>query len=82
MKKLLEEEYDEIHHPAHYEKDGMQVIEVLRAFLTEEQYIGYCRGNQLKYLLRMFDKDTPTKNVGKSNWYGERLERELGNLYD
>jgi hypothetical protein len=75
--KEYEDEYQEINHPEHYESDGMQVIEVIRAFLSPEEYAGYCRGNQIKYLLRLYKKDTPTKNVGKSNWYGDRLARHL-----
>ena len=34
-------------------------------------------GNQLKYLLRINDKDTPEMNHGKVNWYNSFLEELL-----
>jgi len=75
-------QYDDVDNPEHYDLEGMQVIEVIRSALTPEEFAGYCRGNQLKYLLRLHKKDTPQKNAGKSNWYGERLLRALKEQYD
>ena len=44
--------YDPIHHPAHYTQGGMEVIDILRAKLTVDEFRGYCVGNALKYIFR------------------------------
>lgn len=40
-----------VHHTAHYGGDTTsETIKVLEVWLTPEQFIGFCRGNALKYL--------------------------------
>lgn len=68
--------------PEHYKKQGFEAIDVIRSVLTEEQYTGYLIGNSLKYLLRVNDKDTPVMNVSKSQWYSDRAEKLLEDLYE
>jgi len=63
--------------PEHYKKQDFEAIEVIKSVLTEEQFTGYLIGNSLKYLLRVNDKDTVEMNVGKAEWYANRLEKEL-----
>lgn len=42
-----------ITNPKHYQgSKGLEVIEVHKNFLTEEELRGYYKGNTLKYLLR------------------------------
>jgi hypothetical protein len=36
----------------YYDKGGIQVLDVIRAKLTPEQYEGYLLGNAIKYRLR------------------------------
>lgn len=43
---------DEINQPNHYTVGGIEVIEYIRAKLTNEQLKGYYTGNLLKYLSR------------------------------
>jgi len=63
--------------PAHYQKKDFEAIDIIQAVLTPEQFAGYMIGNQLKYLLRINDKDTPEMNHGKVNWYNSFLEELL-----
>ena len=63
--------------PEHYKKKDFEAIEVIKSVLTEEQFTGYLLGNSLKYLLRVNDKDTVAMNIGKAEWYANRLEQEL-----
>lgn len=36
----------------YYDVGGIEVLEVIKAKLTDEQYKGFLMGNALKYLLR------------------------------
>lgn len=50
---------DEVHNPKHYKLNGLniEVVDVIKAVLTEEEFKGWCRGNALKYLMRAGKKD-------------------------
>ena len=50
---------DEVHNPDHYKLNGLniEVVDVVKAVLTEEEFKGWCRGNALKYLMRAGKKD-------------------------
>ena len=51
-------EHDEVTNPKHYQGiNGLEVIEVHRNFLTDEELRGYYKGNILKYLLRERNKN-------------------------
>ena len=58
---------DEVHNPAHYKLNGLniEVVDVIRAVLTDEEFKGWCRGNALKYLMRAGKKD---KNKEKQDF--------------
>lgn len=53
------EHTDEVHNPEHYKLDGLniEVVDVIRAVLTDEEFKGWCKGNALKYLMRAGKKD-------------------------
>ena len=49
---------DMVNHPSHYKlKDGLEAIDVIKATLREEEFIGFCKGNALKYQFRAGKKD-------------------------
>lgn len=51
-----------VNHPAHYGGDSVyETIKVLEAWLTPEQFIGFLRGNAIKYQSRAGKKDAGTK---------------------
>lgn len=65
---------DEINNPAHYMLfPDMQAIDVIRASLTAEEFVGYCKGNALKYRLRAGEKGPADKCIAKANWYQAQL---------
>lgn len=50
--------FDNVTNPSHYQgSQGLEVIEVHKNFLTEEELRGYYKGNTLKYLLREMKKN-------------------------
>tara|TARA_R110000803_G_scaffold80261_5_gene146057 strand:- start:4768 stop:5178 length:411 start_codon:yes stop_codon:yes gene_type:complete len=64
---------EEVNHPDHYTAGGIEVIDILEAKLTPEEFKGYLKGNCLKYLLRAEHKGGVT-DIRKMQWYSERLE--------
>lgn len=65
--------------PSHYEigNTGIEAIDIIQATLTKEEYIGYLRGNILKYNLRA-SKKNGSEDLHKadiySGWLVEALE--------
>ena len=41
-----------IYHPDHYTQGGIECIKAIEAALTPEEYVGYCKGNIIKYIWR------------------------------
>lgn len=63
--------------PQHYRKGAVECIDAIRSALTAEQYIGYLRGNLIKYSWRYQDKGGVT-DLRKANWYLSRLIEATG----
>ena len=38
--------------PDHYKVGGLEVVDIWRAKLTQEEFRGVCKGNILKYVMR------------------------------
>lgn len=64
---------EEVNNPPHYNKGKVECIEAIEAMLTFEEYIGYLRGNSLKYRWRFRYKNKPLSDLMKAQWYEERL---------
>ena len=63
-----------INHPKRYGGDTTyECIKVLRAWMSEDEYKGFLRGNCLKYLCRVGKKDDIVQELNKSKWYLEKL---------
>ena len=69
---------DMVNHPPHYTDGGIETIDYIKAKLSREEYIGYLRGNILKYTSRLGKKDNITQEVGKIGWYTRELADFLG----
>lgn len=67
------EEFNNVNHPEHYLTGGMEVIDILKAKLTPEEFKGFCKGNSLKYLFRAEHKGKEKEDYEKAKWYLERL---------
>lgn len=47
---------DNVNHPDHYQGDGIECIDAIRAMSTPEEFQGHCRANVIKYLWRWKSK--------------------------
>lgn len=63
---------DVVNKPAHYNNGPVECIEAIESMLTSEEYIGYLRGNSLKYRWR-FRYKNGIEDLRKARWYEERL---------
>jgi hypothetical protein len=57
--------------PNHYKSD-IECIDAIKASMPHEQYIGYLRGNVMKYTWR-YDKKNGVEDLKKAQWYLDRL---------
>lgn len=62
---------------SYYDVGGIEVLDVIKAKLTPEQYQGYLLGNVIKYALRSNFKETRDRDVEKMKNYGTWLHEEL-----
>lgn len=73
IKIVVEDDDDSVFSPQHYNQGGIECIEALQACMSESEYIGFLKGNAIKYLWRMNDKATPQENLKKARWYIDTL---------
>ena len=63
---------DNVYSPAHYAGNGMQVIDAIKAFFGEREYVGFLWGNVVKYVLR-YRKKGGVEDLEKARWYLNKL---------
>lgn len=68
---------DMVNHPPHYQTDGIECIDAIRASLGLEGFVAYCRGNAIKYSWRAGKKDETAQDLKKAAWYLNRAADEL-----
>lgn len=68
--------HDSVHAPSHYNQGGIECIDALKASMSDEEFLGYLRGNSFKYLWRCNHKGKTTEDLKKSRWYLDRLIAE------
>lgn len=59
----------------YYDIGGIETIEIIRSKLTDEQFVGFLKGNIIKYMCRAGHKpNTPSSHdYYKANYYSSRL---------
>jgi hypothetical protein len=68
---------DPVNHPPHYTAGGVECIEAIEAALTREEFIGYLKGQMMKYIWRSNYKGALKQDIEKCLWYGDRLTKTL-----
>lgn len=76
IKMLESSKPDNVNHPKHYLKGGLECIQVIKAQLTPEQYEGYLYGNVIKYMWRWKEKNG-LEDLRKANHYLDWLIKEV-----
>lgn len=68
---------DMVNSPPHYTHGGIETISYIKAKLTPEEYVGYLRGNIIKYSSRIGLKGESAEDAGKIEWYSKELHKFL-----
>ena len=68
-----EPKVDMVNSPSHYKTGKIECIEAMEAMLTDEEFIGYLRGNTFKYLWRFRNKGKSYEDLQKAQWYLNKL---------
>ncbi len=65
--------------PAYYggAEDPYEVIKVLEAWLTPEEFVGWLKGTIIKYMPRAGKKDSGENDVAKAAWYSRYLSEYM-----
>lgn len=67
---------DKVNHPAHYTQGAVECIDALEASMTPEEFRGYLKGCQMKYVWRYRMKGG-VEDLKKARWYLDRLIGKL-----
>lgn len=63
-----------VNHPQHYGGDTVyEVIKVLEAWLSPAEFVGFLKGNIIKYTARAAKKGNAGVDADKAAWYGAYL---------
>lgn len=73
---------DPVNHPAHYAMtdNGIECIDAISAALGKEQFIGFLRGQVIKYQWRLGKKGSSVEDNRKAIWYANKLDEVLNEL--
>lgn len=74
MKEIMVKE-EKVNHPSHYTQGKVETIEILKEFLTKEEFEGFLKGNVLKYLHRYKYKNG-LEDLKKASWYLDELKKQ------
>ena len=70
---------DNVNSPDHYNFAGIECIDAIQAMLSPEEFVGYLRGNSLKYRWR-FRYKNGLEDLEKAEWYEKRLKKAVQKL--
>ena len=66
-----------VEHPKHYRLEGIrEVLDVIRYALSEEEYLGFLKGNVIKYTLRAPYKGESDQDWEKASYYADLVKKE------
>ena len=65
-----------VEHPKHYRLEGIrEVLDVIRYALSEEEYMGFLKGNVIKYALRAPYKGELEQDWEKAAYYADLVKK-------
>ena len=64
---------DMVNHPPHYTDGEVECIEAIKSSMSTRQYLGYLKGNIMKYIWRFDKKGNADQDLEKAIWYLNRM---------
>lgn len=79
IKNMHNKNNDNVNHPKHYASSlgEIECIDAIESALGRDQFIGFLRGNIIKYQWRLGKKDCPAQENKKAIWYAKKLHDVL-----
>ena len=71
---MTTEEHDPVNSPEHCNKLDVEAIDLIEMSMTRNEFLGYLKGNVLKYIIRYRHKGKAAEDLGKCVWYLTRLK--------
>ena len=68
---------DNVNSPMHYLQGKRETIVVIQDYMTKDEFVGYLKGNIIKYVGRFKFKGKPLEDLKKSQWYLNKLIQEV-----
>lgn len=67
---------EQVNHPAHYQKNGRECIDVMIEKFGTEAVINFCECNQFKYEWRagMKEGNSAEQDLAKAEWYKNKAK--------
>ena len=65
---------EQVNHPAHYQKNGRECIDVMIEKFGVQAVINFCKCNQFKYEWRAGLKEGNSEEQDLSAWYKKKAE--------
>lgn len=59
--------------PDHYNSGPIECIDAIEASMSRDEFLGYLKGNTMKYLWRYGYKGKPEEDLNKAEWYLDKL---------
>jgi predicted transcriptional regulator len=75
--KHINKQKEKVNSPAHYSSGTVECIDAIESMLTKDEFIGFLRGNILKYQWRYKQKNG-AEDLKKAQWYFDKLKEKEG----
>lgn len=62
-----------VNHPSHYNKNGIECFDVIKAFFGKDAFEDFCLSNSLKYIMRCKGKEKYLEDIKKAKFYLEEI---------
>jgi hypothetical protein len=70
-------EPDTVNSPEHYNMLDIEAINLIEMSMTKEEFLGYLKGNVLKYIIRYKHKGNASEDLDKGKWYLDKLRNKI-----
>ena len=67
---------DDINHPDHYTAGGIETIDIIKAKMSKDEFLGFLKGNVIKYVTRAGRKLEEINDLKKAQFYLNLLIEE------
>ena len=68
---------DAVNSPEHYNMLDIEAINLIEMSMTKEEFLGYLKGNVLKYIIRYKHKGNASEDLDKGKWYLDKLRNKI-----